>query len=51
MNIMEFFTMEGYAEEFLIGVAVVEVRRILGIDKVSGKVLSDGSEELEESSL
>ena len=43
--------MEGYAIGFLIGVAVVEVRRIGGGAKVSGEVLSDGSEELDESSL
>ena len=34
--------MEGYAVGFLIGVYVVEVRSILGGDKGSGKVLSDG---------
>ena len=29
-TIIEFWTMEGYAVEFLIGVAIFEVRRILG---------------------
>ena len=38
-TIMEFWTMEGYAVGFLTGVAVVEVRGILGGDKGSGKVL------------
>ena len=43
--------MEGYAVVFIIGVALVEVRSILGGDEVSVKLLSDGSEELEDSSL
>ena len=41
-TIMEFWTMEGYAVEFLICVAVVEFTSLLGGEKVSGKVLSDG---------
>ena len=34
-TIIEFWTTEGYAVGFLIGVAVVAVRRILGGDTVS----------------
>ena len=41
-NIIEFWTMEGYAVVFLIGVAIVAVRIILGGDKVAGSVLSIG---------
>ena len=33
VNIMEFWTMEGYAVGFLIGVYLVAVIRILGGDK------------------
>ena len=40
-NTMEVCTMEGYSVRFLIGVAIVAVRSILGGDKVSGSVLSD----------
>ena len=40
---MGFWTMKGYSVGFLIGVAVVLVRIILGGYKVSGKVLSVGS--------
>ena len=36
VTIMEFWTMEGYNIGFLIGVAVVVVRSILGGDKGSG---------------
>ena len=48
-TIMEFCTMEVYYVGFLIGVAVVEVISILGGDEGSGKVLSDGSEFIEDS--
>ena len=50
-TIMEFWTMEGYAVGFLIGVVVFEVRSITGGEKVSGELLPDGSKELEDSSL
>ena len=43
--------MEVYAAAFLIVIAIVEVIRILGGDEGSGKVLSYGSEELEELSI
>ena len=43
--------MAGYAVGFLIGVPVVEFRRILGGRKVSGEVLLYSIEELEEKSL
>ena len=43
-TIMEFWTMEGYYVGFLIDVPVVEFISILGGDKGSGQVLSDGSE-------
>ena len=42
-TIMEFWTMEGYALEFLIGVAGVVVRRIFGGEEGSGLILSGGS--------
>ena len=50
-NIMEFWTMERYAVVFLICVSVVEVKSITGGNKISGKLLLDGSEDLEDSSL
>ena len=40
VTLMESWTLEGYAVEFL--VAIVVVRRILVDDKGSGPVLSDG---------
>ena len=43
--------MGGYTVGFLIGLAVVEVRIILGVEKGPGEVLSDGVEEIEDSSL
>ena len=39
-TIMEFWTLEGYAVDFL--VAVVVVRSIIGYEEVSGPVLSGG---------
>ena len=45
-TILAFYTIEGYAVGFLIGVSVVEIISILGGEKGSGKVLSDGSEEI-----
>ena len=41
-NIMEFWTMEGYTVVFLIGVAVVAVTIILGVEEGAGSVLSGG---------
>ena len=38
-NIMEFWTMEGYTVVFLIGVAVVAVTIILGVEEGAGSVL------------
>ena len=35
-TIIEFWTMEGYAVEFLIGVAIVVVRIMHGVDKGAG---------------
>ena len=43
VTMMGFWTMNGYSVGFLIGVAVVLVRSILGGNKGSGTVLSDGS--------
>ena len=42
VTIMEFWTMEGYNIGFLIGVAVVVVRSILGGYKGAGSILSGG---------
>ena len=39
-TIMEFWTLEGYAVDFL--VAIVVVRSIIGYEEVSGPVLSGG---------
>ena len=41
--IMEFWNMEGYDVGFLIGVAVVVFRSILGVYEGAGSVLSGGS--------
>ena len=43
VTIMEFWTMEGYAVGFLIGVSILSFRRILGSYKGVGLVLSGGS--------
>ena len=43
VTIMKFFIIEGCAVGFLIGLAVVAVISILGVDKGAGSVLSEGS--------
>ena len=42
-TIMEFFSMEGYSTGFLIGVAIVAARLLIGDEKGLGSILSGGS--------